>query len=316
MPVLAAESLGFGRGKVLRRGDRGGFVAVTGAGRGIGRSIAAALVRDGCHVAVCDVDGDALRGVAAELGRRCHAVVVDVSDAEAVHGFVAGAAACFGSLDLMVNNAGIMPSGLLGDHSVQMLQRVVEVNLLGTLYGCRSAIEVMSAQCQGHIVNIASATAVMPLAGLAPYSATKAAVLALGEALRGELRGTGIRLSTVCPYQTATAASAGLGVLRGFGPIHPDRVGAAVARLRCRPRPVVHVPGYLALLPLLGVLPGWARAVAGGMAGTDVIALGAAPAGRAEYMEEILRASSVLRFSAGADLAKEDPGGGDELPSE
>ncbi|MFC8957387.1 SDR family NAD(P)-dependent oxidoreductase [Streptomyces sp. NPDC057101] len=279
-------------GVVLAQRAEGSTAVVTGAGRGIGRSIAVALVRDGCRVAICDVDGDAVRATLAALGQQCHGAVVDVSDAEAVHAFVIDSANRLGALDVMVNNAGVMPCGPLSDHSVSMLQRLVEVNLLGTQYGCRSALEVMSQQGKGHIVNIASATAFKPLPGLAPYSATKAAILAFGEALRCELRGTGIRITTVCPYTTLTAASTGLGAQRGFSPIHPDRVGHAVAALRRRPKPIVHVPPYLAALPWLGLLPGWAQALLDHVSAINTIGLQADLASRTTYMESILREES------------------------
>jgi NAD(P)-dependent dehydrogenase (short-subunit alcohol dehydrogenase family) len=179
-------------------------VVITGAAHGIGRATAELFARDGWLVGVYDVD---LAGVAevraglpdgATVGGR-----LDVTDAEDWAAALAGFAEhCGGRLDVLVNNAGIIASGPFADIALPLQRRVVEVNLAGVVNGCASAFPYLRrGSC---VVNLASASALYGQPGLATYSATKAAVCALTEALDLEWEPHGIRVVDVMPLFVET----------------------------------------------------------------------------------------------------------------
>lgn len=147
---------------------------VTGGARGIGRGIAELLVQRGYAVVLTDVDGAEARRTAAEVGA-VEGLPQDVRD-DASHAGVAAAAARHGRLAVWVNNAGVGDPGSLGELSSEAVDRVVDVNLKGVLWGMRAALEAFGAR-PGDIVNISSLSALGPVPGLTVYAATKAAVL-------------------------------------------------------------------------------------------------------------------------------------------
>jgi NAD(P)-dependent dehydrogenase (short-subunit alcohol dehydrogenase family) len=182
----------------------GGKVAVvTGGGSGIGAAIARALVARGARVVIADIDEAAAAAVAGQLNAgfpgAVSTAVVDVTDAAAVAGLVERVAAGHGSLDLMFNNAGIAVAGLVDRLTVQHWDKVIDVNLKGVIHGVHAAYPVMLGQGHGHIVNTASLAGLVPAPGLAPYVATKHAVVGLSLSLRAEAAARGVRVSAVCP---------------------------------------------------------------------------------------------------------------------
>ena len=147
---------------------------VTGGARGIGRGIAERLVRRGYAVVITDIDGEAARRTASEVGAS-EGLAQDVRD-EQSHAAVAAAAGRFGRLAVWVNNAGVGDPGSVGELSSEAVHRVVDVNLKGVLWGMRTALEAFGTR-PGSIVNISSLSAMGPVPGLTVYAATKAAVL-------------------------------------------------------------------------------------------------------------------------------------------
>lgn len=147
---------------------------VTGGARGIGRGIAELLVRRGYAVVITDVDGEAARRTAAEIGA-AEGLAQDVRD-EASHPAVAQAAGQHGRLAVWVNNAGVGDPGSVDELSSEAVNRIVDVNLKGVLWGMRAALDAFGAH-PGDIVNISSLSALGPVPGLTVYAATKAAVL-------------------------------------------------------------------------------------------------------------------------------------------
>jgi NAD(P)-dependent dehydrogenase (short-subunit alcohol dehydrogenase family) len=176
---------------------------VTGGGSGIGAAIVRALVARGSTVVIADVDEAAATALAAEVNAaRPGAVstaVVDVTDAAAVAGLVARVADEHGSLDLMFNNAGIAVAGLVDRLTMRHWDRVIDVNLKGVVHGIHAAYPVMLRQGHGHIINTASLAGLVPAPGLAPYVATKHAVVGMSLSLRAEAAGRGVKVSAVCP---------------------------------------------------------------------------------------------------------------------
>jgi NAD(P)-dependent dehydrogenase (short-subunit alcohol dehydrogenase family)/pimeloyl-ACP methyl ester carboxylesterase len=179
------------------------LVVVTGAGSGIGRETALAFGGLGAEVVIADRAGGPAEETAAmvrELGVDAHSYVVDVSDVTAMEDFAKGLIADHGVPDIVVNNAGIGIAGNFLDTTAADWQRIVDVNLLGVVHGCRLFGQAMVDREEGgHIVNVASAAAFTPSRTLGAYCATKAAVLMLSECLRAELADKGIGVSAICP---------------------------------------------------------------------------------------------------------------------
>jgi NAD(P)-dependent dehydrogenase (short-subunit alcohol dehydrogenase family) len=172
---------------------------VTGAGRGIGREIARLLVGRGMSVLVTDVDQDAARETAEQLGERAWPMALDVRDPEA-HRAAAAAATERGPLRVWVNNAGILRTEKTWEHTDELVRLMVGANFLGVVYGSRAAIDAMR-PAGGDIVNMASMSSFGPVPGLAVYGATKHAVLGFTESLQGDLDDAGIPIRThaICP---------------------------------------------------------------------------------------------------------------------
>ena len=168
---------------------------VTGGARGIGRAVADLLVRNGYAVVVTDVDGDAARRTAAEIGA-VEGLHQDVRE-EQGHVDVATAAAVHGRLAVWVNNAGVGDDGTLEQVSSESVRRLVDINLVGVIWGMRTALDAFGLE-GGDIVNVASASGLGPVPGLSVYAATKAAVVSLTTSVANEVP-KGVRVHTVCP---------------------------------------------------------------------------------------------------------------------
>ena len=178
----------------------GRTVVITGAGGGFGRLLAARAAARGASIGACDLDGDALDALAAELAGPVETGVVDVTDLAAMRGFVDAVVDRFGAVDVMVNNAGTMPLGFYADHeaAADAWHRCIDINIKGVLNGIIAVHDHMLDQGRGHVVNLSSIYGNQPVAGAAVYGASKAAVTFLSEALRQESTGR-IKVTTVRP---------------------------------------------------------------------------------------------------------------------
>jgi NAD(P)-dependent dehydrogenase (short-subunit alcohol dehydrogenase family) len=175
------------------------IAVVTGSGKGLGREIAMGLARKGFTVLSTDIDEDAARATASAIGGDAWSMRQDVRDAGS-HREVARAASERGSLELWVNNAGVLHTGNAWDHSDEVVKQMTDVNVLGMMWGARAAVEAMRAN-GGHLINIASMSSIAPVPGLAIYGATKHAVLGFTISLAGDLdrAAVPIQVSAVCP---------------------------------------------------------------------------------------------------------------------
>jgi len=253
----------------------GRTAVVTGGARGIGAATAAALARAGARVVVGDLDLAAAEATARDIGEAATALPVDVADRAALTAFLDAAESRLGPLDVLVNNAGIMPLSRIEDESDATTARILAVNLHAVIHGSREAVARMRPRGGGHIVNMASVAAKAPGPGAATYAASKSGVVAFSAALRAELRGSGVQVSCVLPGLVATELSAGVAV-PGYRPVPPATVAEAVVRVVRRPRFEVYVPGSVGVTLRLGSLGGrrfgdWVQRVSG----ADAAVLGA-----------------------------------------
>lgn len=193
-----------------RRSLNGKVVAITGGARGIGKATAQALVRKGARVAIGDLDTELAEQTAAELGGGTVALALDVTDRGSFTAFLDEAERQLGPVDVLVNNAGIMPVTPLVEESDASIKRQLDINVYGVIVGMQLAIERMQPRNSGQIVNLASQAGKGGIAGIATYSASKHAVVGLSEAARMELRETDVEIACVMPTVVNTELTHGV----------------------------------------------------------------------------------------------------------
>jgi NAD(P)-dependent dehydrogenase (short-subunit alcohol dehydrogenase family) len=238
-----------------RRPLSGKVVAITGGARGIGKATAAALVRKGCRVAIGDLDLELAEQTAGSLGGGVIALRLDVTDRSSFTAFVEEAERQLGPIDVLINNAGIMPVTQLVDESDDSLRRQIEINFYGVIVGTQLAIERMRTRGTGHIVNIASQAGKGGVPGIATYSGTKHAVVGLTDAVEWELRGTGVEISCVMPTVVNTELTAGVGQ-KLIRPVEASDVADEIVDALEVPRFDIWVPRFNGLLfRFLSLLP-------------------------------------------------------------
>jgi NAD(P)-dependent dehydrogenase (short-subunit alcohol dehydrogenase family) len=228
----------------------GKVVAITGGGRGIGRATALALAREGARVAVGDLDVQAAERVAAETGGL--GLPLDVTDHAGFTAFLDEVEQRLGPLDVLVNNAGIMPVTSLVDESPDSIARQLEINLHAVIHGTREAMRRMVPRRTGHIVQLASLAGRVGFPKLATYCATKHGVVGLSEAVAEELRGTGVEVSVVMPGIVRTELTTGLTDARGVKRLMPEDVAAGIVGALRKPRFDVFLPRSSGALVQLG----------------------------------------------------------------
>jgi NAD(P)-dependent dehydrogenase (short-subunit alcohol dehydrogenase family) len=217
----------------------------------MGLEIARRLVGRGYEVAVTDVDEANTASSAEQLGDRAWPLPLDVTDSDAVRAAADQVVGRSGSLDVWVNNAGILVTGLAHEQEVDVYRRLVEVNYLGTVNGTLAAIERMRASGRGQIINLVSLAGLAAATGIVGYSASKHAAIAFSLGALGDLRRagiTGIHISCVCPDGVWTPmidlddpddALSFSGVM-----LMPDRVAERVVGLLEKPKPVLAIPAW------------------------------------------------------------------------
>src|SRR5918997_385775 len=177
----------------------GKVVAITGGARGIGKSTAQALLRQGARVGIGDLDVDLARKTAEELGENVRAYELDVTSRPSVKSFLDSVESDLGPLDVMINNAGIMPITPFLEEADDSAVRQLDINVHGTIFGMKEALPRMLGRRSGHVVNLASVAGKGGFPYLGTYCATKHAVVGISEALRSELADSGIEFSCVMP---------------------------------------------------------------------------------------------------------------------
>jgi NADP-dependent 3-hydroxy acid dehydrogenase YdfG len=279
----------------------GRVVAITGAARGIGRATAVALAREGATVAIGDLDVELARRTAEEIGPPAAAFELDVTDRESFERFVDAAEAQLGPVDVLVNNAGIMPLGPFVAEDDVTARRTVDINVHGVLHGMKVVLPRLVARGGGHLVNIASAAGKAPYPGGATYCGTKHFVVGVSETVRGELRGTGVDVSVVMPVVVDTELSTGVGSPRGVPKMAPEDVAEAIVDALRRPRFDVFVPRSIGpMTALSAVVPRRVRELVMRAIGADRVLWQVDDSARRGYELRAARSEPALEPAPGA----------------
>ncbi|MFD4295396.1 SDR family oxidoreductase [Rhodococcus sp. NPDC058532] len=259
-------------------------IAVTGAARGIGLSIARQLAAEGARIAIGDLDADQATAAAGQLPGEAAGFALDVTNEDSFTDFLDAVEAKWGPIDVLVNNAGVMWVGRFDEETEQATRRQLEVNLHGVIRGVRLTAPRMRARGRGQIVTVASAASRLSPAGEATYAATKHGVFGYLKGVRTELRGSGVDLSVVMPTVVATELAAGTSS-GSVKMLTPDDVAKAVAGVIARPRFEVSVPRYVSpLARVIDALPDPVRVMLWGlMVPNQVTTLDGDRSARAKY---------------------------------
>jgi NADP-dependent 3-hydroxy acid dehydrogenase YdfG len=277
-----------------RRSLSGKVAAITGAARGIGKATAKALVQKGCRVAIGDLDLTLAEQTAAELGGGTIALRVDVTDRASLEGFLDEAEKQLGPLDVMVNNAGIMPVTPFMEEGDDSIHRQIEINVYGVVTGTQLALERMLPRRSGHVVNLASSAGKAGVPGIATYSGTKHAVVGFTEAMRAEFRDSGVNFTYVMPVTVNTALTEGVSDTRGVKKVEPEEVGNAIVDALEVSRVDVYIPRSLKYTVAVGgILPRGVREAMARLMGVDKILTTVDPSSRRAYEERAAKSRSA-----------------------
>ncbi|MDJ0109067.1 SDR family oxidoreductase, partial [Rhodococcus erythropolis] len=225
----------------------GQVVVITGGARGIGYATAKRLISLGARVAIGDIDEATLAQAAKDLGIRTFGRL-DVTDPASFFDFLDTVEGELGPIDVLVNNAGIMPVGRIVDEDDTVTRRIIEIDVLGVITGTKLALRRMLPRGRGHVINIASLAGELPCPGLSTYCGAKHAVLGFTDSVRKEVRGTGVNVSSVLPTLTNTQLTSGTSGMKGFREVQPEEIAEAIVGLITKPRPRVRITRVSGLL--------------------------------------------------------------------
>ncbi|UCG82218.1 MAG: 3-oxoacyl-ACP reductase FabG [Dehalococcoidia bacterium] len=231
----------------------GKVAIVTGGASGIGQAIVHALVKEGAKVAIADVNMELAQQVVAgakELGGECIAVKTDVSNSKDVYSMVDETLRQFGTIDILVNDAGLRSAPSVRQVSEEEWDRVIAVNLKGTFLCSKAVVDHMVEKKWGRIVNFASGQWLRPV-GAAAYAASKGGVISMSKSLAAEVAGEGVNVNVVCPGFTDTPMT------RGVFPsdevfesviANPSLLGSGIAPLRGQIASAEDIANFVMLL--------------------------------------------------------------------
>jgi short-subunit dehydrogenase len=282
---------------------RGKTVAITGAARGIGYATAEALLARGARVIIGDRDVAALESAVTGLSSlgQASGYPLDVTSKESFATFLDKAGSDGGGhVDVLINNAGVMPVGAFLEQSEQAIRSAVEVNLYGVLTGCQLALPDMVKRRSGHIVNVASMAGLVAVPGQVVYAGTKFAVVGLSTAMADEFAPQGVEVTVILPTFTNTELIAGTKATGAQKPVQPEDIAAAIVKALDKPKTHVSVPAPLrfigAATSMLG--PRGRRWLSKRM-GNDRVFLDFDARARADYENRAQRATGVVDHSDG-----------------
>jgi NAD(P)-dependent dehydrogenase (short-subunit alcohol dehydrogenase family) len=215
-------------------------VVITGGARGIGLATATALHNLGAKVAIGDVDEVRVKESGAALGVDVYGKL-DVTDSHSFSEFLDEVERQLGPIDVLINNAGIMPVGRIVDEPDAVTRRILDINVYGVILGSKLAAQRMVPRGNGHVINVASLAGELNVVGLATYCASKHAVVGFTDSARLEYRSAGVNFSMVLPGFVNTELTAGTSGTKGFRNAEPTEIADAIVQLVARPRPRVRI---------------------------------------------------------------------------
>ncbi|OBJ22335.1 SDR family oxidoreductase [Mycobacterium sp. 1245801.1] len=224
-----------GRGRV-----KGKVIVITGGARGIGLATATALHKLGAKVAIGDVDEVRVKESGADLGLDVYGKL-DVTDPHSFADFLDEVERQLGPIDVLINNAGIMPVGRVIDEPDAVTRRILDINVYGVMLGSKLAAQRMVPRGTGHVINVASLAGELYIVGLATYCASKHAVVAFTDSARLEYRKAGVKFSLVLPTFVNTELVAGTPGMKGFRNAEPAEIADAIVNLVAHPKPRVRI---------------------------------------------------------------------------
>jgi NAD(P)-dependent dehydrogenase (short-subunit alcohol dehydrogenase family) len=277
---------------------RGKTVVITGAARGIGFATAKALLARGARVVIGDRDvalGESAVATLSSLGP-VSGYPLDVADAESFAAFLGKARADGGGhIDILINNAGVMPVGPFLDLTEGAIRSAIEVNFYGVVNGCRLVLPEMVKRRRGHIVNIASVAGMLAVPGQALYAGTKFAVLGFSTALSDEYARAGLEVSCVMPTFTNTELISGTSTGGLTAPVEPEDIAAAVVKVLDKPKTAVTVPySFRFIAAATAFLPPRGRRWLAAKTGTARVFLDLDTSARAAYEQRARSATGVV----------------------
>ncbi len=219
---------------------RGKVIVITGGARGIGFATATALHNLGAKVAIGDIDEVRVKESGAALGLDVYGKL-DVTDPHWFADFLDEVERQLGPIDVLVNNAGIMPLGRMVDEPDAVTRRVLDINVYGVILGSKLAAQRMVPRRSGHVINVASLAGETYIAGAATYCASKHAVIGFTDTARLECRKAGVKFSVVMPTFVNTELIAGTSGAKGIKNAEPADIAEAIVKLVAHPRPRVRV---------------------------------------------------------------------------
>jgi len=219
---------------------RGKVIVITGGARGIGLATATALHKLGAKVAIGDIDEAKVKESGADLGLDVYGKL-DVTDKDSFSDFLDQVERQLGPIDVLVNNAGIMPVGRIIDEPDSVTRRILDINVYGVILGSKLAAARMVPRGKGQVINVASLAGELHLVGLATYCASKHAVIAFTDSARLEYRAAGVKFSMVLPTFVNTELTSGTVGAKGFKNAEPGDIADAIVGLVARPKPRVRV---------------------------------------------------------------------------
>jgi NAD(P)-dependent dehydrogenase (short-subunit alcohol dehydrogenase family) len=277
---------------------RGKTIAITGAARGIGYATAKALLARGARVVIGDRDVALQESAVLELSKlgQVSGYPLDVTDRESFATFLGKAGTDGGGhIDVLINNAGVMPVGPFLEQSEQSIRSNIEVNFYGVLAGCQLALPDMVKRRRGHIINIASLSGLIPVPGQVVYVGAKYAVVGLSTALADEMAPHGVDVSVIMPPFTNTDLISGTKSGGALKPVEPEDIAAAIVKTLDKPKTHVSVPPALRFTAQAAqMLPPKGRRWLNKMLGLDKVFLEFDTAKRKSYEDRAQSAQGVV----------------------
>lgn len=288
----------------------GKTIAITGAARGIGYATAKALLARGARVVIGDRDVALQESAVADLTKlgQVSGYPLDVTDRESFATFLDKARTDGGGhIDVLINNAGVMPIGPFLDQSEQAIRSSIEVNLYGVIAGCQLALPDMIARRRGHIINIASLSGLIPVPGQVVYVGAKFGVVGLSTALADEVAPHGVNVSVIMPPFTNTELISGTQA-SGIKPVEPEDIAAAVIKTLEKPKTHVSVPTPLRFTAQAAqMLPPRGRRWLNKKLGLDSVFLNFDRTERESYEQRAQAAQGVVEGPAGSNVGNGSP---------